>query len=210
MKKFTLGLFFDTRLSIGGAFQQSFNNILLSKKLISDEIEVKVITTVPENIEILKQHEIDCVLYSPNFLTKIWLNFLDILTYRVYSNFSFFKKKNNFEKFLHKLKIDLIYFVSQSSYVDHLYSINYIYTVFDLAHIDYPEFPEVSKYRIFESREARLQKNLKRAIAIISESELGKKNLISRYNLIEERVFVFPLPPGKAIYSKKKRRFSTK
>ena len=93
MKKFTLGVFFDTKLSIGGSFQQSFNNIFLSNKLISDEIEVKVITTIPENIKILKQHEIDCFLYSPNFLTKIWLNILDILPHKIYRAIIFFKKK---------------------------------------------------------------------------------------------------------------------
>jgi len=210
MKKFTFGVFFDSKLTVGGSFQQSLNNIILSNNLTSNEIDVKVITTIPENIEIVKKYGIKGFLYSPNILIKFWLNILNILPYKIYKVVRFFKKKNNFEEFLDKLNVDLIYFVSQSSYVDHLHSINYIYTVFDLAHRDFPEFPEVSSYKIFDSRETRLQKNLQRAIAIISESDYGKKNLISRYNLIEERVYVFPLDSGKVFYEVKKENYLPK
>ena len=88
------------------------------------------------------------------------------------------------------LNVDLVYFAQSVNYLE---SINYIFTVFDLAHQDYPEFPEVSNFRIFHEREIAFKKNLQRAVAVLTESELGKKNLISRYNLEKTRVYVSPL-----------------
>ena len=210
MKKFVLGVFFDQVLSVGGSFQQSLNNIITSNNLISDEIDVKVITTIPENIKLLKNLGIKSYLYSPNIISKFWMHVRSFSPDLVHRLIRFFEKKNSFEKFLEKLNIDLIYFISQSSYACHLHSINYIYTVFDLAHRDYPEFPEVSSFRSFEMREKLFQKNLQRSIAVLSDSDLGKKNLILRYGLEKERVYIFPFSPGIIFKSAKKKNYLSK
>ena len=204
MKKFTLGVFFDVDITSGGNFQESLNNIILCNNLISKEIDVKVITTIPENIEFLKKINIKCYLYSPNILSKIWQKLRSFSSSKIYKLIKFFNKKNNFEKFLEKLNIDLMYFCTQSLYVNYLESLNYIFTVFDLAHRDYPEFPEVSNFRIFHEREILFKKNLQRAVAVLSESVLGKKNLISRYNLEKNRVYVAPLGLGEMLSLTKK------
>jgi len=204
MKKFTLGVFFDVDITSGGNFQESLNNIILCNNLISKEIDVKVITTIPENIEFLKKINIKCYLYSPSILSKIWQKLRSFSSSKIYKLIKFFNKKNNFEKFLEKLNIDIIYFCTQSLYVNYLESLNYIFTVFDLAHRDYPEFPEVSNFRIFHEREILFKKNLQRAVAVLSESVLGKKNLISRYNLEKNRVYVAPLGLGEMLSLTKK------
>jgi glycosyltransferase involved in cell wall biosynthesis len=193
MTKFTLGVFFDVDLTSGGNFQQSLNNIILSNNLKSKEIDVKIITTVKNNLEFLKNFNVECHLYSPNILSKAWLKLRTFSTNRLYRFFRIFNKINNFEVFIKNLNIDLIYFCTQSLYVQYLEKTNYIYTVFDLAHLDFPEFPEVSNFRVFYEREHFLKQNLKRAVAIFSESELGKSNLILKYGLSSERVHVFPL-----------------
>lgn len=121
-----------------------------------------------------------------------------ILIYRL---ISLFFKKNHFEKFLHKNEVDLIYFVSQSHYAGYLHSINYIFTLFDLCHRDNPEFPEVRANREFEVREVAFQNNLSRAIAVLVDSDLGKKNVIHRYRLDDEKVHIFPFgnSPGRIL-----------
>ena len=210
MTKFVFGVFFDQEPSVGGSFQQSLNNIITSNNLISDKIDVKVITTIPENIKLLKNLGIKSYLYLPNIISKFWMHVRSFSPDLVYRLIRFFEKKNSFEKFLEKLNIDLIYFISQSSYACHLHSINYIYTVFDLAHRDYPEFPEVSSFRNFEMREKLFKKNLQRSIAVLSESNLGKKNLILRYGLEEERVYIFPFSPGIIFKSAKKENYLSK
>jgi len=193
MKKFTLGVFFDVDIKSGGNFKESLNNIIICNNLISKEIDIKIITTIPDNIEFFNRLNIKCHLYSPNVLSKIWQDLRSFSPSKIYRMIKFFNKKNNFEKFLEKLNIDLIYFCTQSLYASYLETINYIFTVFDLAHQDFPEFPEVSNFRIFHEREVVFKKNLQRAVAVLTESELGKKNLISKYNLEKNRIYVSPL-----------------
>jgi glycosyltransferase involved in cell wall biosynthesis len=130
------------------------------------------------------------------------MRFTEISNIFIYRLIKFFFKKNHFEKFLDKNEVDLIYFVSQSEYTNYTKSINYVFTLFDLCHRDCPEFPEVRNNKIFELRENEFQKNLPRAIAVLTDSNLGKENAIYRYRLDANRVHVFPLSPSPATQSK--------
>jgi glycosyltransferase involved in cell wall biosynthesis len=202
MKKFVLAVFFDYTIESGGNFQQSLNNVLLVNSLASNEIDVKIITTKKENSKILKKYGLKYLLYAPNIFSRAWIRFTEISNVFIYRLIKFLFKKNHFEKFLEENEIDLIYFVAQSEYANYTKSINYIFTLFDLCHRDCPEFPEVRNNRIFESRENGFQKNLPRAIAVLTESNLGKENAIFRYRLDANRVYVFPLSPSSTIQYK--------
>jgi glycosyltransferase involved in cell wall biosynthesis len=202
MKKFVLAVFFDYTIESGGNFQQSLNNVLLANSLASNEIEVKIITTKKENSKILKKYGLKYLLYFPNIFSRAWMRFTEISNIFIYRLIKFFFKKNHFEKFLDKNEVDLIYFVSQSEYTNYTKSINYVFTLFDLCHRDCPEFPEVRNNKIFELRENEFQKNLPRAIAVLTDSNLGKENAIYRYRLDANRVHVFPLSPSPATQSK--------
>jgi glycosyltransferase involved in cell wall biosynthesis len=202
MKKFTLAVFFDYTIESGGSFQQSLNNILLAKSLVSNEISVKIITTKKENFKILKKYELKYLLYDPNIFFRTFMKFEETSNIFIYKLIKFFFKKNHFEKFLEANQVDLIYFVAQSGYTNFTKSINYIYTLFDLCHRDFPEFPEVRSNKTFEDREQEFQKNLPRAVAVLTESNLGKENAIDRYRLNPNRVHVFPLSPSPTIQSK--------
>ena len=203
MKKFILAIFFDHTIESGGNFQQSLNNIFLANKLISNEIDVKIITTKKENIRILKEHGLKSFLYAPNIFSRVLMRFRETSSILVYRLLCLFSKKNHFEKFLEEKEVDLIYFVSDSYFINCVHSINYIFTLFDLCHRDNPEFPEVKNNRIFEFRENQFQKNLSRAIAVLVESDLGKKNALYRYRLDDNRVYTFPIEPAFTVQSKK-------
>ena len=203
MKKFILAVFFDHTIEAGGNFQQSLNNIFLANRLISSEIDVKIITTKRENIRILKEHGLKSFLYAPNIFSRVLMRFRETSSILVYRLLCLFSKKNHFEKFLEEKKVDLIYFVSDSYFINCVHSINYIFTLFDLCHRDNPEFPEVKNNRIFEFRENQFQKNLSRAIAVLVESDLGKKNALYRYRLDDNRVYTFPIEPAFTVQSKK-------
>ena len=199
MKKFILAVFFDHKIESGGNFQQSLNNIFLANKLISNEIEVKIITTKKENQKILGKYGLNCFLYAPNIFSRLFMRLRESSSTLIYRLINVFTKKSHFEKFLEEKKVDLVYFVSQSFLTNYVHNINYIFTLFDLCHRDNPEFPEVKNNRIFEFREKQLQNNLARATAVLVDSQLGKKNVIYRYRLDEERVHVFPIEPAPTI-----------
>jgi glycosyltransferase involved in cell wall biosynthesis len=202
MKRFVLAVFLDHKIESGGNFQQSLNNILLTKKLEKNsEIDLRIITTERKNEEILKKYDLKYLLYETNIFVRLWMQFRETSSNLIYRLISLLSKKNHFEKFLEKNKVDLIYFVAQSHFTNYVHSVNYIFTLFDLCHRDNPEFPEIKNNRIFEFREVQFQKNLSRAIAVLVESDLGKNNAIYRYRLEANRVYIFPVEPAPEIKS---------
>jgi len=91
-----------------------------------------------------------------------------------------------------------MYFLSPSGWAQNLEKLNYITTVWDLSHRDDPEFPEVRWDRQIEAREKYYWAILPRATAIFVDSELGKKNVVHRYGIDEERVHVMPFQAATA------------
>jgi len=103
---------------------------------------------------------------------------------------------NKFENFLINSDIDLVYFLSPSGWSNYLERLNYIITIWDSCHRDFPEFPEVYESRIFERREVDFNKFLIRAVAVIVDSKLGKANIIRRYMVDESRIHILPFSPA--------------
>jgi len=196
-EKIKLGVVFDQLLSVGGGFQQALN---ISKSLVnSSEVSFKVVffTIYKENIEALKEIGINCIYIKNNKITrailKIRSRFNDELLLKIINKLF---GQNLFEKILTKENINLVYFISPSSWSNYLEKTNYIITVWDLCHRDFPEFPEVYESRIFERRESFFNNALRRAVAIIVDSNFGKENLIRRYGVDDDRVYVQPFSPA--------------
>ncbi len=195
MKKFpstniNLCIFFEYLPIDTGNFTQSFYNLNQALKLA--ETNKFVVTLNPKVFKFLQSKNIDSYLVKLNLLNKIYLYILRISS----SYFSRFLRKifglNAIEKILFKLNIDLVYFTSQSPIVEYIESFNYIYTLYDLAHIDLPEFPEFDK-SVFKSRNRIFRIALKRALAVLCESEVGYEKIINEYNVSPERIYVSKL-----------------
>lgn len=95
-----------------------------------------------------------------------------------------------------KYGIDLVYFLSPSMFALDLINIPYIVTVWDLCHRDFNDFPEVRDDREFEMREDLYQRTLKKAIAVVADSDMGKSNIVRRYGVDEGRVHVLKFLPN--------------
>ena len=74
-------------------------------------------------------------------------------------------------------------------------------TVWDLCHLDAPEFPEVRWKNELQLRETNYNSLLNRANAIFVDSEYGKQNLSFRYSIPLNRVHVLPFQPAFSIRS---------
>jgi glycosyltransferase involved in cell wall biosynthesis len=197
MKKIKLAVIFDQLLFSGGGYQQSINAALIAKKLSSNHIEVIFFTTHEENIKILKELGIFSTLIKFSFLSK-----LRVFLYRkikneyLYKLLRFFEKNNPREKIFIENKIDLIFFLSPTSWPIDCEKINYITTVWDLCHLDELEFPEVRYNREFERRERNYKSILPKAVAILVDSVSTKNNLIKKYCIDADRVYIFPFEPA--------------
>jgi glycosyltransferase involved in cell wall biosynthesis len=101
-------------------------------------------------------------------------------------------KFNWFERRLLDDGVDLVLFPGPSQLALDCEYLNYIVTVWDLCHRDFPEFPEVRAARKFEEREAFYASALPKAVAVIADSEVGRRNIMRRYGVDEERIRVAP------------------
>ena len=184
-KKLNVAVVFEGELNVGGGFQTQLSTIL---SLIKEERYnfIAVVFSL-QNKTLLEKHGIKAIFLKINLLQKICRQ---IFRSNIFSKFNrHLKLKTFFEKRLDGEKIDLVYFLSPSALALDLVTHNYIFTIWDLSHRDTPEFPEVNHWREFESREILYNNAPKKAIAVLTDSELGKSNAIRRYGLDKERVF---------------------
>ena len=181
---------------IGGGFQQQLTTILELKQLNNYKFMVFVFSK--QNVSKLQAYNIEPIFIKKWFYEKG-------LMYLLRQNWAFYfvekyKIMPPFEKILVKYDIDLVYFLSPNKLAIDLVKINYITTVWDLAHRDTPEFPEVRTFRKFEGLEILYTQSLKKSIGIITDSNKGKINIIKRYGIDKNRVYaVSYLPSQNAI-----------
>ena len=191
-KKLNVAVVFEGELNVGGGFQTQLSTIL---SLIKEERYnfIAVVFSL-QNKNLLEKHGIKAIFLKINLLQKICRQ---IFRSNIFSKFNrHLKLKTFFEKRLDSEKIDLVYFLSPSALALDLVTHNYIFTIWDLSHRDTPEFPEVNHWREFESREILYNNAPKKAIAVLTDSELGKSNAIRRYGLDKERVFSASFAPS--------------
>ena len=192
-KKIKIAVLFDQKLKSGGGYQQAINASILISKLNLDFIEISFYSLVKNNIKILEEKNIKVNFLKINLFEKFFIFLkssprLELINQlmNIIVPMSFLERK------LLREKIDLIYFLSPSRLALDLKKLNFIFTIWDLCHRDNPEFPEVKKGNQFKTREKIYKEVVPSACAVIVDSETGKKNLVKRYLIDEERVHVIP------------------
>ena len=196
IKKINIAIFVSSKMESGGGHQYEYmvlnilkkyhKNSSIVLKIYGFNVEKKInfpdldvdITIVKENI-FQKKHRISLSnSFFYKFFSKIKMNFCSI------------------ERKLINDKIDLVYFLSPSSIPQALNNIPYIFTLWDLGHLEELEFPELTNDRIFESRELMYTKSLKKAFKVIVDSAYSKQYTINKYNLDEKRIEVLKFLPN--------------
>ena len=199
MRPIRLAVIFDQQIRAGGGYQQALNAALLTKNLSEHMVQTFFFTTLEENVSTLVGHGIQAEPIQLSFFQRARTYLRRLVTgARILKLLKRFERYSPFERRLIQQNIDLVYFLAPSSWTRDLDEINYITTVWDLSHRDDPEFPEVRWNRQFEARERNYRALLPRATAIFVDSELGKKNVVHRYGIDEERVHVMPFQAAAA------------
>jgi glycosyltransferase involved in cell wall biosynthesis len=197
VKKIKLAVVFDQIIYAGGGYQQSINAALVAQSLREDLVDVIFYTTEIANLKMLKDIQISARLIKLSWFEKIRIFFYrKIKSHYLFNIFRSIEKINPREKVFINDNIDLIYFLSPTSWPVDIENINFITTVWDLCHRDHPEFPEVRMNREFERRENNYETILKKATAIIVDSEETNLNIIKRYGIDQHRVNIIPFQAG--------------
>ena len=188
-----MAVIFDQIINVGGGYQQAINAANIVKKVNKKYCHPIFFTNHIENVDTLNLLGIEVIYLNISKLSRLLLKIRGIVTSRKLSNFlNKYIGLNSFEKALAVRGVDLVYFISPSGWADYLEQLNFVTTVWDLCHRDFPEFPEVRQNRTFEERESSYKKNLIKAVAVIAESDFGKENIIRRYGVDAKRVYVIP------------------
>ena len=195
-RKLNVGVFISSGIQSGGGYQYEYLVLSILKKYHKNsEIDLKYFSTNRNIIKDYSDLNIQIQLIRESILEKIRRNWLSsIFVYRILKKIGL--KYSKFEIELQRKKIDIVYFLSPNILVQGLSNIPYIFTLWDLGHLDVLEFPEVSYDREFELRENLYTKSLKKAYRIIAESNYGKEYALKKYNLDEKRVEVLKLLPN--------------
>ncbi|MDK9694551.1 MAG: glycosyltransferase family 4 protein [Sulfurimonas sp.] len=191
-KKMNIAVVFEGELQGGGGYQQQLSTITELNKL--DRYNFIAFVFSQDNKKNLESYSINSVVVKTAFFDRIYRLFHKQSWFLPFSRQ--FKLKTLFEKSLDVNGIDLVYFLSPSRLSLDLTTHNYIITVWDLCHRDTPEFPEVNYFREFELREQLYTKSLKKAVAVLVDSELGKINVIKRYGIDDSRAYVAQFAPS--------------
>ena len=187
-----IAVVFEGDLEGGGGFQQQLSTLIQLHE--STQYSFTAFTFSKKNQLFLIEKGIDSVFVELNFVDKL-ISFLLRQEY-LHPFCAKIKLTSAFEKILEQKMIDLVYFLSPSFFSLELQKHNYLLTVWDLCHRDTPEFPEVNFFREFEMRERLYTHSLKKAVAILVDSDLGKNNVIRRYGIDAERIHIAPFSPS--------------
>ena len=191
-----IALIFDQEVESGGGFQQGLNAALLASKIDKKLAYLSIFHTKKKIKYNLKENGIDSQLINLSLIKKIYLYIKTTEKFRIlYKIIRIIYDFNFFEDFLLKKKIDLVYFISPSRFSLDLNQLNFIFTIWDLCHLEHPEFPEVKNKGEFDNRELRIKYATKRAISIIVDSEYSKLNLHKKYNVNKSRIKIIPFEP---------------
>ena len=194
-RKINIGVLLGADSFSGGGFQYEFSMLDILNKLNDDRFKFTFFTLNPSSFKEYKNRNINVNLINESFFQRIIRTLL-----RSYSGFTILSRFginiSYYEKKLKELKLDLIYFLSPSTFALDLVYLPFISTVWDLCYLDFNEFPEVRDKRTFEFREYLYSNTLRKSIAVIADSEYGKSNLIRRFNLDENRIHSIKFQPG--------------
>ena len=183
---------------MGGGFKQELATACLLNKH-QDKWQFIFYTTERNNIAVLNKVGIQAAYLDVRSISnKYYCRFSKIGIFRRLLKFLRITE-SPFEKVFIRDRIDLVYFLNPFSLALFVTKTNYIFTVFDLCHRDHPEFPEVSFGSEFKSRENLLINALPRAIAIVTNFETLKADIVRRYSCDPERIYVLKFLPSMGI-----------
>ena len=177
----------------GGGFYQAVNAVLQMQRLCQGRYAFSVAVANAESLEVLQAIGI-VAFHLPTTLYERLQPMLppSRIARRLLRSVS---DPVDLERRLVAVGADLVYFVAQWG-PHRLKKLCYWATVWDLAHLEFPEFPEVSKQ--FQIRERMLQRSLAPAHLVVADSHQLCQRICQRYAVAPERVLAMPFAPGLA------------
>lgn len=195
-----IGIYVNQSSTSGGAFYESLSTAL---NFNDNNAELFYFSSNKDSKNYLKKEGLEVSFIRLNFFDRFLLFIRRIILLYAASIIpgnvipvkiikKFLPKHNKFERAFIDKKIDLIYFTSPETNSIYLENLNFIITIWDLAHFTIPFFPELRRNNVFETREIFYRNIIPKSFAIIVGQKIVKDLLIKLYAQNEKKIFYIP------------------
>ena len=169
-----VGIFFESYTNAGGGLYLSQSKFNLLIKTLNSKFEYECFVTTKSTEQYLNKHgKYKFTLFELTLYKKILFFIFSIFFFK--KIFNFFEIKNPLEKVLVDHKIDLLFFVSPSSFVRFCENTNFVYNIWEMQHKSISYFPEYSGKRygpnLYRIREDSYKYAVDKAFKIIVDSK---------------------------------------
>jgi glycosyltransferase involved in cell wall biosynthesis len=210
-KPFTLTVVLSGRAQTGGGYHQALTSLEGILKNLPPHYRVKVLDekgTFTQGLNrlvdagLLKHTCIDTVPRRlPTFRDRVvtesgvlyrfvrWL-----LTFR-----GFDAPSSVLARYLDTSDTDLVYFATPTMGAHELHIKPFIWTLWDLCHLDSPEFPEVRTSGKFEAREKSISQNVRKAALVVVDSKTLESNARLSYGITADKFVTIPFSPPQSV-----------
>ena len=184
----------DTLAKAGGGNTAIISECNLIKKIFNKSIDVNFLTTSQKTKKFLEKNFSDSVLFFNKnslmnriFYFLIQSEFLKFIIKRA-------KIKNVLQKILLKNEIDLLIFLAPSDLIFFVEDQNFVYTVWEFQHKNYPFLPEYKNiYFDVNVRDKTLKIASEKAFKIFVGTKKSKRDFGKYYLCDENKIIVRPL-----------------
>lgn len=187
-----LGVIIDIKLDAGGALHMTQSHLFFLEKLrrSNRNLNIFLIATNKKLFLFLKKnYNFKIFLYEKDFFFNRLSNYL----YKIFINF--YLINSNFEIFLKKKKINLVYFSTPSYLVLLFKKLSFIYTVFDLINKNLENLKEHDKSVIKIRNKSYKHASLYAKKISITNNE-RRKNFIKNYDCASSKISTIQFPPN--------------
>lgn len=189
---FVLTTFFDGDPGLGGGYTQRRKTLDVLKRLQSASLKVIVICSTKSERALVEQYGLVAVRSRRSFVRKIICRLLALNSSKRLFGRWIPRLPFTLDAQLRRLRTDLVLFIAPDGRALELVAHNFVFPVYDVCHLDHPEFPEVSHYGEFERRQYLFNNVLQRAVAVTVDSSHGKYLVEQRYQVDSSRCHVVP------------------
>ena len=194
-----LAAFFDGEATDGGGYVHKLGTLRVLRRMRSPRLDVVVICGSKKAVEAVEASGLRGVFTPRGWWRRILGEISGMPFVKVYLGRTWGRRLSSLDRLLSKLKVDLVFFSSPDRRAMQLYTHNFVFTIMDLAHLEHPEFPEVSSFGEFERREQLFTATARKAVALLADSEPARRLIVDRYGVPESRVFAAPFLVSSAI-----------
>lgn len=191
-RRFVLATYLDGRAQDGGGYVHKLGVLRVLAGMQSPTLKVHVICDSDENKRTAESAGLQATLQR----RTNWHRLTSLITRTDFSKYYLGRKigpkLSAVDRLLTYLNVDLILFPAPDPRALEIYSHDYVFSIWDLAHLEHPEFPEASKFGEFERRERVYRGGARRAIAVIADSGAACTLIAETYRVSRERIFSAP------------------